>query len=134
MNYNIEKELTFDYARSSSSGGQNVNKVSSKVQIKWDLDNSLIFNSFEKSKIKKALKNNINREGFVFLDSEEYREQLKNKIAVVEKLNSLIQNALKIVKTRKPTKPSISSKEKRISDKKELSNKKQLRKTPIGHI
>ena len=131
MKYNIEKELIFDYARSSSSGGQNVNKVSSKVQIKWDLDNSSIFNSIEKSKIKKALKNNINKQGFVFLDSEEYREQLKNKIAVVKKLNSLITNALKITKYRKPTKPSISSKEKRISDKKELSTKKQLRKAPM---
>ena len=130
MDYGIEKELIFDFVRSSSSGGQNVNKVSSKVQIKWDLDNSLIFNPEQKLKIRKALKNNITKEGFVFLDSEVYREQLKNKIAVVEKLNSLIQNALKVVKHRKPTKPSISSKEKRISDKKELSNKKQMRKTP----
>jgi len=95
------------------------------------LDNSSIFNSIEKSKIKKALKNNINKQGFVFLDSEEYREQLKNKIAVVKKLKTLITNALKIIKTRKSTKPSISSKEKRISDKKELSTKKQLRKAPM---
>jgi ribosome-associated protein len=132
MNYGIEKELIFDFARSSSSGGQNVNKVSSKVQIKWDLDNSLIFNPEQKLKIKKALKNNITKEGFVFLDSEVYREQLKNKIAVVEKLNSLITNALKVVKHRKPTRPSISSKEKRISDKKQLSTKKQSRQNLIN--
>jgi len=134
MNYNLEKELIFDYARSSSHGGQNVNKVSSKVQIKWDFNSSQLFTFDQKLRIKKYFKNNINKEGYIFLDSEVYREQLKNKIAIVEKLNSLIANALKPTKTRKPTKPSISSKEKRISDKKELSNKKQLRRTPIGHI
>jgi ribosome-associated protein len=129
---NLEKELEFNYARSSGSGGQNVNKVSTKVQIRWDINNSLLFNFEEKMKIKKYLKNNISKEGFVFLDSENYREQIKNREFVVEKLKDLIKKALTPEKLRKPTKPTFSSKEKRISDKKELSNKKQLRKTPCA--
>jgi ribosome-associated protein len=129
---NLEKELEFNYARSSGSGGQNVNKVSTKVQIRWDINNSLLFNFEEKIKIKKYLKNNISKEGFVFLDSENYREQIKNREFVVKKLKDLIKKALTPEKLRKPTKPTFSSKEKRISDKKELSNKKQLRKTPCA--
>ena len=129
---NLEKELEFNYTRSSGSGGQNVNKVSSKVQVRWNINKSLLFNFEDKIRIKKYFKNNINKKSFVLLEAEDYREQMKNKELVIKKLKDLITKALIRKKLRKPTKPTFSSKEKRISDKKELSNKKQLRKTPCA--
>jgi len=125
---NLEKELEFNYIRSSGSGGQNVNKVSTKVQIKWNIDKSLLFNFEDKIRIKKYFKNNINKKGFVLLEAEDYREQMKNKELVIKKLKDLVAKALIRKKLRKPTEPTFSSKEKRIKEKKELSIKKQNRK------
>lgn len=132
-NYNIfdsiiSDEIELNFVRSSGSGGQNVNKVSSKVQLKWNVDNSLIFSDFEKNRIKEFLKNKINKEGFLVIESEEYREQSKNRQEVVEKLKTLINLSLLQEKPRKKTKPTRSSKEKRIKDKKEKSIKKQSRR------
>lgn len=124
----LEKELEFNYIRSSGSGGQNVNKVSTKVQIKWNIDKSLLFNFEDKIRIKKYFKNNINKKGFVLLEAEDYREQMKNKELVIKKLKDLIAKSLIRKKLRKPTKPTFSSKEKRIKEKKELSIKKQNRR------
>ncbi len=124
----LEKELEFIFTRSSGHGGQNVNKVSSKVQIRWDISNSLIFNPEEKIRIKEYLKNNISKEGYVFLDSEKYKEQIKNRGAVVNKLKELIKESLIPKKSRRKTKPSFTSKEKRMKEKKEVSYKKHNRR------
>lgn len=125
----IEDEIELNFVRSSGSGGQNVNKVSSKVQLKWNIDNSLIFSDFQKHKIKEHLKNKINKEGFLILEAEEYREQSKNRQGVIQKLYLLIHEALQEQKPRKKTKPTRSSQEKRLKIKKEKSQKKQSRKT-----
>lgn len=124
----IEDEIELNFVRSSGSGGQNVNKVSSKVQLKWNIDNSLVFSDFQKQKIKEHLKNKINKEGFLVLESEEYREQSKNRQGVIRKLYLLIQEALQEQKPRKKTKPTRSSQEKRLKIKKEKSQKKQFRR------
>jgi len=92
MKYDITKELIFDYARSSGHGGQNVNKVSSKVLVSWDFNSSSLFTPDQKLRIKKYFKNHINKEGYIFLDSEKYREQIKNKEFVIQKLDDLIQS------------------------------------------
>jgi ribosome-associated protein len=128
MKYNIDKELIFDYIRSSGHGGQNVNKVSSKVQVKWNYNHSPYFSSDQKLKIKKYFKNHINHAGYIFLSSEKYREQIKNKEAVIKKLNELIGKALIVKKTRKTTKPTKASQEMRIQNKKAISIKKQNRR------
>lgn len=124
----IDDEIELNFVRSSGSGGQNVNKVSSKVQLKWNIDNSFIFSEFQKNKIKKFLKNKVNKDGFLVLESEEYREQFKNRESVIEKLKTLIRAALFEEKTRRITKPTRASKEKRLKEKKEKSEKKQNRK------
>ena len=131
MKYDITKELIFDYARSSGHGGQNVNKVSSKVLVSWDFNSSPLFTPDQKLRIKKYFKNHINKEGYIFLDSEKYREQIKNKEFVIQKLDDLIAKALIVKKQRRPTKPTKSSQEIRIQKKKALSIKKQNRKSPI---
>ncbi len=127
----IEDEIELNFVRSSGSGGQNVNKVSSKVQLKWNVDNSSLFSDYQKNKIKEFLKNKINKEGFLILEAEEYREQSKNRQEVLKKFTELIQQSLKEQKYRKKTKPTRSSQEKRIKAKKEISQKKQSRKQPI---
>lgn len=132
MKYDITKELIFDYARSSGHGGQNVNKVSSKVLVSWDFNSSPLFTLDQKLRIKKYFKNHINKKGYIFLDSEKYREQIKNKDFAIQKLDDLIAKALVIKKKRKPTKPTKSSQETRIQKKKELSIKKQNRKSPLN--
>jgi len=131
MKYDITKELIFDYARSSGHGGQNVNKVSSKVLVSWDFNSSSLFTPDQKLRIKKYFKNHINKEGYIFLDSEKYREQIKNKEFAIQKLDDLIAKALIVKKQRRPTKPTKSSQEIRIQKKKALSIKKQNRKSPI---
>jgi len=124
----IGDEIEFNFIRSSGSGGQNVNKVSSKVQLKWNVDNSLIFSDFQKNKIKKFLKNKINKDGFLIIESEEYREQFKNRQDSIEKLKTLINLSLLKEKPRKKTKPTKASEEKRIKDKKKKAEKKRSRK------
>lgn len=89
----------------------------------------MIFSDLQKHKIKAHLKNKINKEGFLVLESEEYREQSKNRQEVIQKLYLLINEALQEQKPRKKTKPTRSSQEKRLKIKKEKSQKKQSRKT-----
>jgi ribosome-associated protein len=90
-----------------------------------------LFSDYQKNKIKEFLKNKINKEGFLILEAEEYREQSKNRQEVLKKFTELIKLSLKEQKHRKKTKPTRSSQEKRIKAKKEISQKKQSRKQSI---
>lgn len=122
-----ENELEINFTRSSGKGGQNVNKLSTKAQLRWNIDKSQIFSPEEKEKIKYALANRINKEGELILESQEERSQLQNKEIVIERLNNLIQAALLPEKERISTQPTRSSKEKRLEGKKKLGQKKQER-------
>jgi ribosome-associated protein len=122
-----EDEIEFQFSRSSGKGGQNVNKVETKVEIRFNIDRSKAFSDEEKEKIKKSLTNRINKEGDLIVVSEEERSQLQNKIIALEKLNEIIREALKIEEERIPTKPSKAIKEKRLKEKKLISAKKKLR-------
>lgn len=123
----LVNECTFATARSSGAGGQNVNKVETKVLLYFDIDNSLVFNDDEKSLLKEKLKNRINKEGVLQLSSESERTQLSNRKKVVERFISLVTNALKPEKPRKKTKPTAASIKKRLENKKRVSEIKKLR-------
>ena len=129
-NRGLEKEITFQAIRSSGPGGQNVNKVNSKIELRFDIHDSLILNESEKLLLMTKLRNKINSEGTLILTSQTERSQIKNKEIVIEKFLSLLENALKKVKKRKPTKPTETSKQKRLDNKRELSEKKKARKLP----
>ncbi|HRE40052.1 MAG TPA: alternative ribosome rescue aminoacyl-tRNA hydrolase ArfB [Ignavibacteria bacterium] len=123
----INNELIFSVSRSGGKGGQNVNKVSTKVELHFHIQNSNALNDDEKLKIKVKLKNKINSEGFLHLYSQKTRSQIKNKQDVIEKFFYLLDNSLLEVKKRKKSKPTIQSKEKRLETKKIVSLKKKLR-------
>lgn len=126
----FERELVFTSSRSSGPGGQHVNKVSTKVELRFHIPNSDLLNDEEKDILLIKLKNKINNEGELIIVSQDERSQLKNKEKVIEKFYELLQKALIPPKKRKPTKPTQASKEKRLEKKRIIADKKEKRKPP----
>ncbi len=126
----LHNELKFKAIRSSGPGGQHANKVSSKVILFFDVQNSNAFTEQELQLVFKNLKSKLTKENMLIISSEETRSQHKNKEIVLEKFDHIIQNALIIPKRRKPTKPSKSSIKKRLVSKKIHSFKKISRRKP----
>ena len=127
-NRNFENEFIFSASRSSGPGGQNVNKVSTKVELRFNILSTSVFTQEEKDKILIKLKNKINKEGEIILVSQSERTQLMNKIAVTDKFYELISKALTVPVKRKKTKPTLTSKMKRLESKRSRGNIKKLRK------
>ena len=126
----IYKELHFKAVRSSGAGGQHVNKVSSKVELYFDLASSEAFNEKEKQLLLKNLSNRINKEGVLKIYSSESRSQHTNKEKVVKRLFKMIEKGLIVPKKRRPTKMSRAQKIKRLDNKTKQATKKILRKKP----
>lgn len=120
-------ELNFSVSRSSGPGGQNVNKVNSKVTVKFDVKNSMVLTPEEKEIVLRKLGSKLTMEGVLIISAQESRSQLDNKEAVLKKFEQLITKAFEKKKTRKPTKPSKGAVQKRIKSKKQHSEKKQWR-------
>lgn len=123
-------EFKFSASRSGGPGGQNVNKVSTKVELRFALFQSVVFSEQEKRIIKFKLARRMNNEGEIVLVSSVERSQLRNKEKVIEKFFMLIEKALTPVKKRIRTSPTKASKLRRIEGKKLLSQKKKMRKRP----
>ena len=123
-------ELTFKAVRSSGAGGQHVNKVASKVELIFNLKDSLVFNTEEKALLQRKLQNRLTKEGLLLLQCDESRSQHKNKELAIERLYELIKNALFVQKKRIPTKIPKSVIRKRLKSKRNLSEKKASRKKP----
>ena len=126
----IVSELHFKSVRSSGPGGQNVNKVSSKVVLTFDLTNSHALNEEEKVLIATKLVTKLTSENILILNCDEDRSQLKNKTIVTKRFLILIEKALLVPKKRKATKVPRSVIEKRIKAKRNLSEIKQNRRNP----
>ncbi|OFZ01325.1 MAG: hypothetical protein A3K10_02730 [Bacteroidetes bacterium RIFCSPLOWO2_12_FULL_31_6] len=124
----LHKEVKYRTSRSGGAGGQNVNKVSSKVELIFDVEKSLQFTEEQKDIIFLKLANRIDNERLLHLQCDETRSQFKNKEIVFERFLNLIKAALKPIKKRKPSKPSKSSIIKRLDSKKKLSDKKDSRR------
>jgi ribosome-associated protein len=124
----LSGELIFSSSRSSGPGGQNVNKVNTRIELRFNIPGSALLNYEEKAKLQSVLGNRINKEGFLILVSQTERSQLANKKKATERFYKLLQKALTPVKRRKPTRPTLASKERRIESKKLQSRKKELRK------
>lgn len=123
-------ELSFSYARSGGSGGQNVNKVNSKVIMDWDLRNSPSVPYDVKERFFIRYRNMINGDGIFQLTSEKERSQKANVDDCIHKLHEMIAKVLVPPKPRKKTKPTKSSVRKRLDSKKIHSEKKESRRRP----
>ncbi len=126
--HQLINELEFKATRSSGPGGQHVNKVSTKIELRFNVTNSEVLSNIEKVKINDKNKNIINSEGELVITDQSSRSQFKNKESATKRFIELIEKALKRVKKRVPTRPTLSSKIRRVEDKKRLSSKKDLRK------
>lgn len=129
----IEKvisELSFKAVRSSGAGGQNVNKVSSKVVLTFDLDTSQALCEEEKALLLTNIAPRLTTENILILNCDEDRSQLKNKDIVIKRFLEIIKRGLHVPKVRKATKIPKSVIKKRIKDKKNISEIKQSRRKP----
>lgn len=128
----FDSEFVFSATRSSGPGGQNVNKVSSRIELRFSVIHSQLLSEPQKQRIRLKLKNRINSEGELLLVSQTERSQLGNKEKVTELFFVLIEKALTLQKKRLKSTPTISSRLKRLESKKINAQKKQLRKPPEG--
>ena len=124
---NFSPEFTITASRSSGPGGQNVNKVSTKVELRFNVIQSTLLTAEEKEIIQSKMAAKMNSEGEIILVSQSERSQLKNKENAIEKFYTLLTKALTPVKKRKPTKPSLATREKRLEEKRMQSEKKDRR-------
>lgn len=123
-------EFVFKTSRSSGSGGQNVNKVSTRVELIFYVSSSLIISDEEKLLVTERLYNRIRLDGAIHLTCQEERTQTANKKKVIERFLDLLEKSLKPRKKRKTAVISAGEKEKRLEIKKYLANKKDLRRKP----
>ncbi|WP_285056960.1 peptide chain release factor-like protein [Pedobacter ginsengisoli] len=124
------KVVTFKTSRSGGKGGQNVNKVSSKVELVLDLSFTPFFTEEERVLLREKLANRLDLEGCLHVVSQEDRSQLMNKERTLLKLLALLKSALHIQKKRKPTKIPKAMIRKRLADKQSVGAKKELRRRP----
>ena len=123
-------ELHYSASRSSGPGGQHVNKVSTRMELRFHVASSALLSEAEKELIAEKLANRINAAGELILVSQSERSQLQNKEKVTEKFYLLVTRALTPRKKRTPTKPSRASKEERLEIKRQQSEKKERRRSP----
>ena len=127
---NILRELQFKAIRSSGAGGQHVNKVSSKIELTFDLENSNSISENEKNLLKSKLSSKLTKKNNLILFCDTTRSQHRNKELVIERFLELLKTNLIRPKKRRPTKPTKGSVKRKVESKKRVSEKKTLRKKP----
>ena len=123
----IVSEVSWKTSRSGGKGGQNVNKVETKVELLWDIDVTQLLSDELKTKIKLKLESNLNKDGFLSVTCDTTRSQHENKEQAVKKLLTLLKKALYEPKKRLATKPSKASKERKLTAKKNRGYIKTMR-------
>lgn len=126
----LHNELLFKAVRSSGAGGQNVNKVSTKIVLSFDLEKSEGLSDEEKELLQQKLVTKLSQDNLLILNCDETRSQLKNKEIAIKRFFDVLTESLKKPKPRKKTKVPKSVKEKRLKDKKKSAEIKTSRKKP----
>ncbi len=123
-------ELTFTSSRSGGPGGQNVNKVSTRVTLRFNLDASPSLTEQQKTRLRRRLATRITRDGVLHVVSSKHRTQAANRKAATERFVELLADALRPTKRRVPTKTPRKSKERRLAEKAKRGETKRLRRRP----
>ncbi len=123
-----DDEFVFQFARSGGPGGQNVNKVSSKAMLRWDIERSPNLPDDIRERFRTRFRRRITREGELVISSQRYRDRGRNIKDCRDKLRSMLEEVATPPKRRKPTKPTRAAKEKRLVEKKKRAEKKRRRK------
>jgi ribosome-associated protein len=127
----LTRELEFSTSRSGGPGGQNVNKVNSKVTLRWNVKDSVLLSAEEKELLLQKFSSQLTTDGALLISAQDKRSQLQNKEEVLHKLDQVLQRAFAKKKKRKATKPSKSSVKARLDSKKKHSDKKKFRQSPF---
>jgi len=126
----IIQEIQFKAVRSSGAGGQHVNKVSTKIELVFDVVGSNALSDLEKERLLLNLGKRLTKENKLLMQCDESRSQHKNRELVIKRFIETIENALKVPKRRRKTKPTRSAVEKRLKSKKKAAQKKANRGKP----
>ena len=124
------EEFEWDYSRSGGPGGQNVNKVNSKVQRRWNPETSPSLPPAVRTRLLNLVRSKLTTEGELLVVSQESRDQGRNLQICLDKIRALVLSVATPPKTRRPTKPTLGSKLKRVEDKGKRSETKKLRRKP----
>lgn len=121
-------EITFQTSRASGPGGQNVNKVESRAELRWALQESQVLTAGQKQLILEKLAGQLTQEGYLLVVAQDDRSQLRNKEIALARFHELLQKSLRRPKPRRPTRPSAGAVRKRLEGKKIQSDKKANRR------
>jgi ribosome-associated protein len=123
-----EDELQFDYIRASGPGGQNVNKVATACQLRWDVRATPALAEEVKARLLKLAGSRATEEGVIIIEAKRYRTQESNRLDAIARLVALVQKALEEPKLRKKTKPSVTASAARVDEKKRRGAVKRTRR------
>jgi len=128
-----EREIQQDFIRASGPGGQNVNKVSSAVQLRFDVARSPSLPEYVRTQLTALAGRRMTRDGILIIEAERFRSQKRNRDDALQRLVALIREACEIPTPRRATRPTLASRKRRLDAKQRRGDTKRLRRISPGH-